>query len=150
MPGLTRDGSGTGSIWRLRSRNARRTPRKTDLGIDRFVSVSCPLATFCPARSGEAPRTFGPSLSRVSRLAEIDSGRTDPNVYRLVPSVPGEKESPCGNPHDDGRFDALLRAISRQIPACEASSPKIIDDWAAQADSSPCCNPILRSRQCNC
>src|ERR1017187_513255 len=59
MPGLTRDGGGTGSIWRLRSRNARRTPRKTDLGIDRFVPVSCPLATFGPARSGEAPRTFG-------------------------------------------------------------------------------------------
>src|ERR1035441_7344178 len=58
MPGLTRDGGGTGSIWRLRSRNARRTPRKTDLGIDRFVPVSCPLATFCPARSGEAPRTL--------------------------------------------------------------------------------------------
>src|ERR1017187_7694828 len=58
MPGLTRDGSGTGSILRLRSRNVRRTPRRTDFGIDRFVSVPCPLAMFCHAGSVEAVRTL--------------------------------------------------------------------------------------------
>jgi hypothetical protein len=36
-------------------------------------------------------------VQRQSRLAEIDSGRTNPNVYGLVPSVPSVPSVPTEN-----------------------------------------------------
>jgi hypothetical protein len=97
---MNSDNLGAGPIWILGDRSHRSGPHQ-------FLECLRHLT-----------RQLWPGSSRVSRLPEIDSGRTQANVYNAVPtvpSVPTEKNRSPATSRRSGERTSRVRRIAQHF-----------------------------------